>query len=244
MKAMPTRLVECLGAVGSLLVSASSALCQQPVSPTPPTPAVTAVLIPRAFVQAGVELAVHPPIPSTLRDYSAVHGTAPAVALAGGVRLAPAVGLELEVGAERSTATPLRLESPVFRTFDGEVRDASLGANLRWNPGKKYGIEMVFGGGLVHSRYARRSEFISDPFAGGPTAKVADFEVTATQPSLGGGISIPISLGTTVAVVPAVSYRWVRRPVYSDTARLSVGTHVFRIGIAVRRHARLAASTP
>ena len=184
-----------------------------------------------------------PTLPSSLRDYSAVHGSAPAAVLTGGVRLAPTVGLELEVGIERPTATPLRLESPTFRTFDGEVRDAVLGANLRWHLGRKYHIEMVVGGGLAHSRYARRSEVVSDPFGGRPTISVPDTEVNATQPSVGGGISIPISVGATVAVVPTVSYRWVRRPFYSDAARLSVGRHVFRVGVAVRRHARRASVT-
>jgi hypothetical protein len=240
---MSKRLVELLGAAVFLLASVSDGLCQVPTAPTPPTPAaLAAVLIPRAYVQAGVELAVHP-TPSSLRDYSAVHGSAPAALLTGGVRLAPAVGLELEVGIERPTATPLRLESPTFRTFGGEVRDAALGANVRWHPGRKYHIEMVLGGGLVHSRYARRSEVISDPFGGGPTISVADTEVTATQASVGGGISIPISVGATVAVVPTISYRWVKRPFYSDAARLSVARHVFRVGVAVRRHARRAAPT-
>jgi hypothetical protein len=240
---MSKRLVEVLGAFGCLLGLASGGLCQVPTAPTPPTPARGAVLIPRAYIQAGVELAVHPTLPSSLRDYSAVHGSAPAAVVTGGVRLAPTVGLELEVGIARPTATPLRLESPTFRTFDGEVRDAVLGANLRWHPGRKYHIEIVLGGGLAHSRYARRSEVVSDPFGGGPTISVPDTEVNAAQASVGGGISIPISVGATVAVVPTVSYRWVRRPFYSDTARLSVGRHVFRVGVAVRRHARRASVT-
>ena len=100
---MSKRLVEILGAFGCLLMSASGGLCQVPTAPTPTTPAPAAGLIPRAYVQAGVELAVHPTLPSSLRDYSAVHGSAPAAVLTGGVRLAPTVGLELEVGIERPT---------------------------------------------------------------------------------------------------------------------------------------------
>ena len=238
---MPKRSVQLLVATVWLLASASDAMCQ-PAAPPSPTPALTDVLMPRAFIQAGVEWAVHPALPSSLRDHSAVQGGTLAVAIAGGVRLAPTVALEVESGLERPTTTPLRLESPVLRTFDGEVRDASFGANLRWHPGRKYHIEIVLGGGLVHSRYARRAEFIVDRFGGGSATRVQDLEVNATQASVGGGLAIPIPLGPTIAVVPAVSYRWVRRPIYSDAARLSVGRHVFRVGLSVRRHSSLTAT--
>lgn len=193
-------------------------------------------LLPRAYLQAGVELAVYPEGPGYLRVDSAVDGVAPGVVLAGGVRLAPSVAFELEASLDRAITTPLRYAYQVSVNFDGELRDSALHANLRWNPGRKYHFEMFVGGGLARSRYAQRSAIVTDRF--GVRSTSADNETTFLQPGAAGGVSVPIHIGDVLAIIPTASYRWVRRPGEVAAAELGASRHVWRVGVAVRRHTR------
>jgi hypothetical protein len=200
-------------------------------------------LLPKAYIQVGLAVAGHREGQPYLRAYPAVHGIAPVGVLTGGVRLMPDVAVELEASLERSIATPLQYKYQYLTTFTGELRDSLLDLNLRWNPGRKYHLEMVVGGGLALSRYAQRSQLETDLIFGGPSRTPPDAEVTYRQATLGGGLSVPIRIGATAAIVPSVSYHWIRRPGYSDAAILGASRHVYRVELAVRRHARSDATS-
>lgn len=180
--------------------------------------------MPTAYVQAGLVLSVHPEGPGYLRVDSTVHGTTAGAMLAGGVRLGPTVALEAEAMLERRLSAPLAFTyAGRVSSVEGELRDLFLGANLRWNPGRKYRLELVAGGGMAVSRYVQRD--IS-----------SDVAETFLQPTFGAGLAVPLRITPTVALVPIAGYRWVKRPGEYAAAALGASRHVFHVGVVIRRH--------
>lgn len=227
-----------ISAAVALLNTSSVAWSQSAGALRPAGPLESEVLIPKVYVQVGGEIASHPTVSDDLRVYPNVRGAAPAGVLTVGGGLSPSVGLEIEGMLDRPWSTPARIETPRPMTFNGEVWDTSVGANVRWHPGKKYRVELVVGGGVARSRYAKRAQTVGDTVTGGRAVRLEDTEVVAKQAMVEGSLACPLSLGPSVALVPTLGYRWVNRPVLSDTAALGVSRHTLRIGVTLRVLAR------
>jgi hypothetical protein len=224
MRSLPVPVTRLLSPLTVLLwlIAVAPAFGQTPSPPRAST-ATAEELMPTAYVQGGLVVSVHPAGPGYLRVDSTVHGATAGAMLAGGVRLGPTVALEAEAMLERGLSAPLAFTSGgrVSR-FEGELRDLWLGANLRWNPGRKYHLELVAGGGMAVSRYAQR----------GVSSEGAE---TFRQPMFGAGIAFPMRLTPRVAVVPTAGYRWVKRPGVNSAAALGASRHVFHAGVVIRR---------
>ena len=223
-----------ISAVLALLGTSSVAWGQSTGASRPASPLEADVLIPKVYLQIGGEMAIHPTVPDELRIYPNVRGASPAGVLTVGRGLSPSLGLEVEAMLERPWSTPARIESSRPVTFNGEVWDSSVGANLRWHPGRKYRVELVVGGGVARSRYAKRAQIVGDTLTCGRAVRLEDTEVVAHQAIVEGGLACPPPIGSRVAVVPALGYRWVNRPVLSDAGGHAVSRHALRIGVTLR----------
>lgn len=176
----------------------------------------------KGYLQAGLLVALHPEGIPYPRISPTVHGAAPGAIVGGGIRLSPALALEVETVLRRSLVTPLVLVGSFTNsTFDGAVRDLVFGANLRLRPNRSQ-LELHVGGGVAVSRYSGLAPPIQ--------------EVTRKQRTLGAGIATAWRVGAKTAVVPMVGYEWIDRPnELSSVAPLGVSSHAFRIGVMIRR---------
>jgi hypothetical protein len=174
----------------------------------------------KGYFQAGLLVALHPEGTPYPRISPTVHGAVPGALIGGGIRLSPALALEVETVLRRSLVTPLVLLGfSSNRNFDGAVRDLVVGANLRLRPSRH--LELHVGGGVAVSRYSGLAPPIQ--------------EVTRKQGTLSAGIAKSWRVGAKTAVVPMASYEWIDRPdELSSVATLGVSSHAFRIGVMLR----------
>ena len=190
----------------------------------PPSSADTPAENAKAYFQAGLLVALHPEGPPYPRIVPTVHGAAPGAIVGGGIRLSPALALEVETVLRRTLVTPLvLLGSSSTSTFEGAVRDLVVGANLRVRPNRSQ-LELHVGSGVAVSEYSSRSR------------RIGLEEVTRTRLTLGAGMAKMWRVGTKAAVVPMVSYEWIdRADEIPSVASLGVSSHAFRICVMIRR---------
>lgn len=190
---------------------------------------------PTGYVQAGLLATTQPAGTPNHRVSPALSGTTVGLTAAGGVFVTRTLAIEGEVVAGRSISTPQRFFYNWSEDYTAESRDVFLVGNVRWRPAAARHLELVGGGGLAFSTVANRNIVRTDYYPAPHTSPEPDQVETSRQPALNGGAAVPLSLGTRIEVVPAVTVRWVKRPSYYGLgAYAGVGSYAYQFGATVR----------
>ena len=186
---------------------------------------------PKGYVQAGLMVTAQPAGIANHRVSPAINGTTVGLAGGGGFYVTRTLAIEGEL-AWTKISTPQHFSYNWTEDYTGESRDMFLGANVRWRSARH--LEFVGGGGLAFSTFAERSIVRTDFFPVARTTALPDQVMTDHQPALNGGFAVPLTVGSKIEIVPALTVRWVKRAPDGLGAYSGVGNYAYQVGGTVR----------
>lgn len=207
-----------------LIATASAAVCEAQQR---------GAAAPQLYLQLGPALTVHAEGEQYHRAGPPLKGTTFGGAAAVGVRLVPAVALELEGRVDRTLSGA---QNDVYFTstaYTAESRDLVVGMNLRLRSSGRVAVEAAAGGGVAFTHFARRDVVGTDFFTGRIT-RGADRETSLRQPTAAGVLAVAIPVSDRVEIVPSVGARWIRRPFDTDAWYFGVGRYQVFASVALR----------
>jgi len=188
---------------------------------------------PTVYLQIGPAVTVHAEGEQYHRASPPLKGTTLGAAAAVGVRLVPAVALEIEAHVDSALAGAITDVYNRVTTYTAESRDLVVGLNLRFRSPGRVPVELAAGGGMAFSRFARRDIETTDAFFGG-TTREPDRETSMHQPTASGSLAVAIPVSDAIELVPAVGARWIRRPFDTEPWYFGVGRYQVLASVSLR----------